>query len=170
MQKKRTRRGSDNKNNNAKVTGRKNELIGVGLVALGMVFICGIMGLNVGFVGIYFAKFLQYFCGIGSMIPAVAFIYLGYNYIMKGTGFQLDKRSIGIGLMFVTLLSIFHHFMVPAGSEILPSELQRGGGLLGGIVLLFMRKLFGVAGAIVILGAGFVGSILLATTWSLANG
>ena len=170
MQKKRTRRGSDNKNNNAKVTGRKNELIGVGLVALGLVFICGIMGLNVGFVGIYFAKFLQYFCGIGSMIPAVAFIYLGYNYIMKGTGFQLDKRSIGIGLMFVTLLSIFHHFMVPAGSEILPSELQRGGGLLGGIVLLFMRKLFGVAGAIVILGAGFVGSILLATTWSLANG
>ena len=170
MQKKRTRRGSDNKNNNAKVTGRKNELIGVGLVALGLVLICGIMGLNVGFVGIYFAKFLQYFCGIGSMIPAVAFIYLGYNYIMKGTGFQLDKRSIGIGLMFVTLLSIFHHFMVPAGSEILPSELQRGGGLLGGIVLLFMRKLFGVAGAIVILGAGFVGSILLATTWSLANG
>lgn len=170
MQKKRTRRGSDNKNNNVKVTGRKNELIGVGLVALGLIFICGIMGLNVGFVGIYFAKFLQYFCGVGSMIPAVLLIYLGYNYIMKGTGVELDKRSFGIVLMFVTLLSIFHHFMVPAGSEILPSELQRGGGLLGGIVLLFMRKLFGVAGAIVLLGAGFVGSILLATTWSLANG
>lgn len=174
MQKKRVRRSrgaaSNKERGSISVTGRKNELIGVGLTTLGVVFICGIFGLNVGFVGVYLAKFLQYFFGIGAIFPAVFMIYLGYHYIMEGQGLSLTKQTGGIFMMLVTVLAVFHHFMVPVGEEILPSNLLDGGGLLGGIVLLILRKLFGATGGIVILVAGVIGSVLLTTSWSLANG
>ena len=41
-------------------TGRRSELFGLALLAAGLISICGICGLNVGFVGVYFAKFLRY--------------------------------------------------------------------------------------------------------------
>lgn len=171
MQKKRVRRRSDKEDNrDVVVTGRKNELMGVGLATLGIVFLCGIFGLNVGFVGVYFAKALQYFFGIGAIVPAVFLVYLGYHYIMQGGGLSLNKRTGGAFLMFVSVLAVVHHFLVPVGEEILPSNLIGGGGLLGGIVILILRKLFGSTGGIVILGAGLTGSILLTTTWSLAKG
>lgn len=171
MQKKRVRRRSDKEDNrDVIVTGRKNELVGVGLATLGIVFLCGIFGLNVGFVGVYFAKALQYFFGIGAIVPAVFLVYLGYHYIMQGGGLPLNKRTGGAFLMFVSVLAVVHHFLVPVGEEILPSNLIGGGGLLGGIVILVLRKLFGSTGGIVILGAGLTGSILLTTTWSLAKG
>ena len=42
-------------------TKRNYELRGLAFVAAGLIAICGIAGLNVGFVGLKAAKFLQYF-------------------------------------------------------------------------------------------------------------
>ena len=64
---------------------RNYELMGIVLAAVGIICLCGIVGLNVGFVGLKAAKFLQYFFGIGAMPAAAVFVGLGGYYIMKHT-------------------------------------------------------------------------------------
>ena len=64
---------------------RNYELMGILLAAVGIICLCGIVGLNVGFVGFKAAKFLQYFFGIGAVPAAAVFVGLGGHYIMKHT-------------------------------------------------------------------------------------
>ena len=150
--------------------GRRYELIGLALLAAGLISICGICGLNVGFVGVYFAKFLRYFFGVGSILIAVLILLIAWTYMTKHRGPKYSPRFFGILALFISVLAIWHHFKVPVGAEIMPESLPTGGGLLGGGFLLLLRKFFGVDGSIIILCVGTVGSILLSTTWSLAAG
>ena len=151
-------------------TGRRSELFGLALLAAGLISICGICGLNVGFVGVYFAKFLRYFFGVGSILIAVLVLLIAWTYMTKHHAPRYSPRFFGLLALFISALAIWHHFKVPVGEEILPQSLPTGGGLLGGGLLLALRKCFGVDGSIIILGVGTVGSVLLSTTWSLATG
>ena len=149
---------------------RKYELFGLALIAIALVSVCGLSGLNVGFVGLYFAKFLRYLFGIGAWVTALVILLIGLQYIIKHRGVTFSTRFGGIALLYISCLAVYHHLMIPPGQEILPASLPAGGGLLGGGFLFVIRKFFGIDGGIVILGAGIIGSILLATTWSLASG
>ena len=149
---------------------RNYELMGIVLTAVGIICLCGIVGLNVGFVGLKAAKFLQYFFGIGAMPAAAVFLGLGGYYIMKHTKLHWNTRMVG-GILFYTCgLGMYHHWVVKEGAEILPESLVDGGGLLGGILTLILHKVVGTDGTPVLLGAGLLGSALVVTTWSLAKG
>ena len=149
---------------------RNYELMGIVLAAVGIICLCGIVGLNVGFVGLKAAKFLQYFFGIGAMPAAAVFLGLGGYYIMKHTKLHWNTRMVG-GILFYTCgLGMYHHWVVKEGAEILPESLVDGGGLLGGILTLILHKVVGTDGTPVLLGAGLLGSVLVVTTWSLAKG
>ena len=149
---------------------RNYELMGIVLTAVGIICLCGIVGLNVGFVGLKVAKFLQYFFGIGAMPAAAVFLGLGGYYIMKHTKLHWNTRMVG-GILFYTCgLGMYHHWVVKEGAEILPESLVDGGGLLGGILTLILHKVVGTDGTPVLLGAGLLGSALVVTTWSLAKG
>ena len=172
LQKKIVRSRKDRKKANATAepSSRSFEIIGVVLVAFGIFSLCGLAGFNVGFVGSAFAKFLNYFFGMGAAVSAFSLIYIGFKSITKHELIPNKKKFAAAVAMFVSLLAIFHHFMIPPGEEILPESLAIGGGLLGGGVLFGLRKLVGVDGGIIVLGAGVVTSILICTTWSLAKG
>ncbi len=149
---------------------RNYELMGIVLAAVGIICLCGIVGLNVGFVGLKAAKFLQYFFGIGAMPAAAVFVGVGGYYIMKHTKLHWNTRMVG-GILFYTCgLGMYHHWVVKEGAEILPESLVDGGGLLGGILTLILHKVVGTDGTPVLLGAGLLGSALVVTTWSLAKG
>lgn len=149
---------------------RKYELLGIALVAVGLIAICGLFGLNVGWVGLYFAKVLHYLFGVGAIVVTVLIMLIGYHYIVKHQGLRYSLRFFGLGLLYISVLAIWHHIVIAPGAEIMPDSLPRGGGLLGGGLLFILRKFFGVDGSIIILGAGVVGAVLLSTTWSLAAG
>ena len=149
---------------------RRYELLGLAFVAAGLISLGGLFDLNVGFVGLYFAKVLRYLFGMGAVLVTVVILLAGYQYITKHCGLRYSLRFFGLGLLFVSLLAMWHHFVIPEGEEILPLSLPEGGGLLGGGLLLILRKFFGMDGAIVLLGAGVIGSVLLSTTWSLGAG
>ena len=149
---------------------RNYELMGIVLAAVGIICLCGIVGLNVGFVGLKAAKFLQYFFGIGAMPAAAVFLGLGGYYIMKHTKLHWNTRMVG-GILFYTCgLGMYHHWVVKEGAEILPESLVDGGGLLGGILTLILHKVVGTDGTPVLLGAGLLGSAPVVTTWSFAQG
>lgn len=149
---------------------RNYELMGIVLAAVGIICLCGIVGLNVGFVGLKAAKFLQYFFGIGAMPAAAVFVGLGGYYIMKHTKLHWNTRMVGGILFYACGLGMYHHWVVKEGAEILPESLVDGGGLLGGILTLILHKVVGTDGTPVLLGAGLLGSALVVTTWSLAKG
>lgn len=149
---------------------RNYELMGIVLTAVGIICLCGIVGLNVGFVGLKAAKFLQYFFGIGAMPAAAVFLGLGGYYIMKHTKLHWNTRMVGGILFYACGLGMYHHWVVREGAEILPESLVDGGGLLGGILTLILHKVVGTDGTPVLLGAGLLGSALVVTTWSLAKG
>lgn len=149
---------------------RNYELMGIVLAAVGIICLCGIVGLNVGFVGLKAAKFLQYFFGIGAMPAAAVFVGLGGYYIMKHTKLHWNTRMVGGILFYACGLGMYHHWVIKEGAEILPESLVDGGGLLGGILTLILHKVVGTDGTPVLLGAGLLGSALVVTTWSLAKG
>ena len=107
---------------------------------------------------------------MGSILIAVLVLLIAWTYMTKHHAPRYSPRFFGLLALFISALAIWHHFKVPVGEEILPQSLPTGGGLLGGGLLLALRKCFGVDGSIIILGVGTVGSVLLSTTWSLATG
>lgn len=149
---------------------RNYELMGIVLAAVGIICLCGIVGFNVGFVGLKAAKFLQYFFGIGAMPAAAVFVGVGWYYIMKHTKLHWNTRMVGGILFYACGLGMYHHWAVKEGTEILPESLVDGGGLLGGLLTLILHKVVGTDGTPVLLGAGLLGSALVVTTWSLAKG
>ncbi|MDD6597950.1 DNA translocase FtsK [Anaerovibrio sp.] len=151
-------------------TKRNYELRGLAFVAAGLIAICGIAGLNVGFVGLKAAKFLQYFFGIGALVAAGAFVGAGGYYIMRHQKLVFNARLLGSTGFFACAISLYHHLVVKPGEEILPSSLVEGGGLLGGAITIFLHNVAGVDGTPILLAVGLIGTLIVATTWSLAQG
>lgn len=151
-------------------TKRNYELRGLAFVAAGLIALCGIAGLNVGFVGLKAAKFLQYFFGIGALVAAGAFVGAGGYYIMRHQKLVFNARLLGGAGFFTCAVAMYHHLVVKPGEEILPSSLVDGGGLLGGAITIFLHNVAGVDGTPILLAVGLIGSLIVATTWSLAQG
>ena len=151
-------------------SGRKYELIGLILLAFALISGIGILGLNVGFVGFFFADFFRYLFGWGAPFALLIIALISLQYIIHHRGLLYTKKFFGVIGLFVSLLAVWHHVVVPIDEEILPQNLADGGGLIGGGILFLLRACFGVDGAIILLSTIIVGSVLLATTWSLASG
>ncbi|MDY6273215.1 MAG: DNA translocase FtsK [Selenomonadaceae bacterium] len=150
--------------------GRRYELIGLLFFAAGLISACGLAGLNVGFVGLTFAKCLHYLFGVGAALVVLLILLIGWQYMTKHHGLRYSLRFFGLTALFALALAAYHHFVTVPGAEILPESLPHGGGLIGGGLLLIIRRFFGVDGAIIVIGVGLVGAVLLSTTWSLASG
>ena len=151
-------------------SGRKYELIGLILLSFALISAVGILGWNVGFVGFFFADLFRYLFGWGAPFAILVIALISLQYIIHHRGLLYTKKFFGIIGIYIALLAVWHHFVVPVDEEILPQNLADGGGLVGGGFLLILRTCFGVDGAIILLSTIIVGSVLLATTWSLASG
>ncbi|MDY3296418.1 FtsK/SpoIIIE family DNA translocase [Selenomonas sp.] len=148
---------------------RRYELAGLAIVVVGIISACGLAGLNVGFVGVYFARFLHYMFGVGAAVVVLAIFVVGWYVITRHRVPPYTLRDFGITAFCALALAAYHHAVVAPGAEILPESLAGGGGLIGGGILFLIRKCFGVTGGIIVVGAGLVGSVLLATKWSLGK-
>lgn len=148
----------------------KYELLGIVFITVGLISFIALLGFNAGVMGAMLAKFHLYIFGFGAYIIPLLVMLIGLRYVWKHKPVLYSLRFFGVIVLYCSILAIGHHFTTTPGQEILPESLRSGGGLIGGSILFFLRKFFGVDGSIIILFAGVVGSILLATTWSLAAG
>ncbi len=149
---------------------RRHELIGVALVAAAVLSVCGLLGFNAGFVGLWFAGFFRYCFGVGSWIFVGLLFWLGGLHIIRHQGPAWSSGFFGFAVSALLALAVYHHVAVPQGAEILPESLATGGGLLGGGLLLAVRKIAGVSGGLVLLLAALLGAVLWTTQWSLSSG
>ncbi len=148
---------------------RRHELIGIVLVAVAVLSVCGLLGFNAGFVGLWLARFFRYFFGVGSWIFVAVLLWVGGTQIVKHRT-SFSSGFFGVFAFLAFALALYHHFVTQPGTEILPESLPKGGGLLGGVLLLLLRKIAGVSGGLVIILAGLLGSFLWTTQWSLSSG
>ena len=130
-------------------SGRKYELIGLTLLAFALISAVGILGLNVGFVGFFFADFFRYLFGWGAPFAILVIALISLQYIIHHRGLLYTKKFFGVIGLFISLLAVWHHLVVPVDEEILPQNLADGGGLIGGGFLFLLRACFGVDGAII---------------------
>lgn len=147
----------------------KYEVFGIVLVTAGILALISLLGQNVGPVGIFLARLQKHAFGIGAPVISLLLLAVGSRYIWRHEKINYSLKFWGWVILFVLMLAIFHHLVIPYGQEILPESLVPGGGIVGGLTLFSLRKLFGVDGAIIVLTALSICALILTTTWSLAR-
>ena len=144
-----------------------SEILGIFLLAIGVISIFSLLEFNTGRVGLYIAKCLQYSFGIGAMVIPLLMMVIGVLYIKTDHGIVYSVRFWGLALLYISLLALIHHFVILEDNEILPDSLIHGGGLVGGMLLFILRKFLGFHGSFIVLLAFCLCGILIVTTWSL---
>jgi len=98
-------------------SGRKYELIGLILLAFALISGVGILGLNVGFVGFFFADFFRYLFGWGAPFALLIIALISLQYIIHHRGLLYTKKFFGVIGLFISLLAVWHHVVVPVDED-----------------------------------------------------
>ena len=69
-------------------SGRKYELIGLILLSFALISGIGLLGLNVGFVGFFFADIFRYLFGLGAFFAILIVLLISTQYITHHRGVQ----------------------------------------------------------------------------------
>ena len=152
-----------------KVVSNQKELFGVVLVTLAVFMFLTLYGLNMGSLGAFTAKFLKHFLGKAALIFPAFLFYLGINYAVRHQGITINRLFFSIILLLLCSLGLLHHFYTPFGEEVLAERLPEGAGIVGGFILLFLRRLAGVPGAIIVLSAGIICALLVSGKFSIKD-
>ena len=152
-----------------KVVSNQKELLGVVLVTLAVFMFLTLYGLNMGSLGAFTAKFLKHFLGKAALIFPAFLFYLGINYAVRHQGITINRLFFSIILLLLCSLGLLHHFYTPLGEEVLAERLPEGAGIVGGFILLFLRRLAGVPGAIIVLSAGIICALLVSGKFSIKD-
>jgi S-DNA-T family DNA segregation ATPase FtsK/SpoIIIE len=147
----------------------KYELLGIGLITMGIISLISLLGFSTGSIGLLIAKFLHYAFGVGAFVIVLVLSVIGSQYIWTRKPIAYTIKFWGLTLFFIACLALYHHWAIPVDQEILPESLLQGGGLLGGFILFGLRKLFGFYGTLVLLLAVALCSIIMSTAWSLSQ-
>lgn len=146
------------------------EISGVLLLALGCFSAAAYWGLPTGALGAFVEKVMTYSLGRGALLLPVLLIALGIRFCFAHQGITISKKGLAITLLMLCLLGTAHHVFVPVvGEELLPENLSEGGGLVGGTLLLLLRRMAGTAGALILLITGIICGVLLTGKLSLKN-
>jgi len=79
-----------------------------------------------------------------SLILAVFFGIIGTNILASDDYSFFSYKNIFLFLLFLTIPALIHHFNVPVGKELFPDYLKdgNGGGMIGGLTVLLLHKIF----------------------------
>ena len=145
------------------------EVLGILLVALALFLGCALAGLSMGSFGGFTSRVMVYALGRGSFLFPLYVCILGLCYILNHEHLHFSGKFFTLLLFLVSVLSLWHVYAVPQGAELLPESLPGGGGLLGGAIVFVLTKIAGRLGAIIILAALVLVSVVLTGKFSLGD-
>lgn len=144
----------------------RNELIGIGLIALALLSFVSLFLTSAGVVGDFMVRILQSFVGGGRFILPIIILYFGVNLIRKKQTTNFNYLVYGLTAMFIILLTTLHLYQIPA-EFFKAGYLGNGGGLVGALFAFLLAKAFGLVGSYIILGALTIALLLAITNLSL---
>lgn len=159
----------------------KNEILGVILLALALLFAAGLYitavgwaapSASIGAVGQFMVRVLQGLTGQGKFLVPLFFGLWGLRLIIGRQGRDLNTRLLGTLLFILALLSGLHQpYLTGRGfKEVLAVGLEgSGGGLIGGLLSIILGAIFGRIGTWIILSAISLIAFLLFTGVSLSK-
>ena len=145
------------------------EIKGIIFIAVAVFMFCTLLGFNVGSIGSFTAKVLNYAFGRAAFVLPLYLLVIGLGCAIKHEMLTFSKKFFSILLILISLIAIMHYFLVPDGQELQPDLLPQGGGLLGGMIVLALKRLTGNAGALIILFAGVLAGAVLTTKFSISS-
>ena len=89
-----------------------SEIIGIFLLAVGIISIFSLLNFNTGSVGLYISKLLSYSFGLGALVIPLLMMIIGVLYIKKDQGIVYSVRFWGLVLLYISLLALVHHFFI----------------------------------------------------------
>lgn len=147
----------------------KYELLGICFITIAIIALISLLGLNTGPVGAFITRLLQHSFGVGAAVIPFLLAAIGSRYIWTRREIVYSVKFFGLILLYIQALAIWHHFKINPGMEILPESLVPGGGLVGGMVLFILRKLFGIDGTVIVLLATVLSALVMVSAYSLAQ-
>ncbi len=149
------------------VLGREDEFVGIGFIVAGVLLALGIYFNLAGPLGRGIETFVGWFTGLGRFIVPVALVGAGVALVHKGRSGHRFRLAIGWGVASLAILGMLHVVRGPTKIMSGFDTLGRAGGWLGALIGEPLRGLAATGGAIVVLAAVFLGSVLVITGGSL---
>lgn len=149
---------------------KRHELIGALLIGISIFALLSLFGFDCGSIGEKCLKFHQHAFGAGAIVVPILLLVVGRCYLVDKISIKRPERIIGIILLYISSLALYHHFNTPLNEEILPESLPSGGGIVGGMLLMFLRGYLGEDGACIVLGCLIIISVIMIATFSLGKG
>jgi S-DNA-T family DNA segregation ATPase FtsK/SpoIIIE len=145
----------------------KLEIIGITLIAMGVLGLLSILLPSSGIVIDFFDKLLKTIAGEGRFLFPLLLVVLGAKLALKRSRTTTPSdRMYGAILLFIVLLT-FCHLIIPVDDSFRAGLAGDGGGLVGAVTSFILRKAFGIIGTYIILIASIIISLLLMTNLSL---
>ena len=132
------------------------EIKGVLLIALASLLFLSMLDFNIGFLGNSIKKIMYYTLGQGYLFFIVLLFALGLRYIYCDIKNIYNLKFIAIIALSFNILILFHNFIAPLNSELLPEYLRSGGGILSAAILFVSRKFLGILGSWVVFITTFI--------------
>lgn len=124
----------------------QNEIFGLICIALAVLIFFSLAGMRIGALGSVIEKILLYTTGRGSFLFVIFLLVLGIRFIFKAKNEIFSVKFLCTSVFFFNLLLLFHHYISPINSELLPDSLTAGGGIVSGLAVFAARKIFGIDG------------------------
>lgn len=129
--------------------------VGVVCLLIGLLFAAALLMTAEDGVMHYAYLVEQNLLGKGIFLLPLAFFAASFA-LLKGQFGVFNKRTLIFTLVTLCLTGTAHHVFVPVGSELEPSLIADGGGLIGGLLLKLLRSFAGDVTVYVILALGWL--------------
>jgi S-DNA-T family DNA segregation ATPase FtsK/SpoIIIE len=149
------------------IAGREPEFIGVGFIAAGVLIGLAVYLRLAGPLGRGVDKALGWLTGLGRFAIPVALVGVGVALIRKGVADSRFRLVTGWTVLAASLLGTLHVVRGPDSTKGNFDVFGKAGGWLGAIIGEPLKALLATAGALVVLIAALIGSVLLLTGWTI---
>ena len=147
----------------------KYEIIGICCILAGVFATAGFIGVDTGRIGHSVDDILAYIFGLGRIVVSLSLIVLGLKYIVIRKACPVSK-SWAVGTwIYILLLGLVHLLVIPEGTEFLPHSLSVGGGIVGAVMALVLRRFLGFFGAVMVITGACIVTFLVWKNWSISK-
>ena len=129
--------------------------VGVVCLLIGLLFAAALLMTAEDGVMHYAYLVEQHLLGKGIFLLPLAFFAASWQ-LLRGQFGVFNKRTLIFTLVTLCLTGTAHHVFVPVGSELEPSLIAEGGGLVGGLLLKLLRSFAGDVTVYIILALGWL--------------
>lgn len=154
----------------AEPKGIRTEVKGLLLMCFAILALVGMAGIELGALGSIISGIFSYGFGLGGWVVAIWVLYNGWCWLYKGSLASTTRKGLLYTALLLVVLVQLVLWNVDNGDELGTTTLANNGGVLGGLLGVFLRNLLGNIGGILVTSILGLACVLGITKLSLREG